>query len=342
MIDHGEAHGHDVHGLSAGDDFSRRLDAVLRVAGLQLVCSPSRVESHSNDTWLIDDSTIGAAVLRICYRGDVDRLLREAMVGRAIPPGVGYPEVIGSGETSEGGGRLTWSLTRRLRGSTLLDAWTGLPVAERRQAGRSAARALRALHTWRPNARLVAELSWPATDALTTSEHLIGASMHPLPIERGHRLVEALSVVEGVDRSLITAVSRAIERLRQLAPAVDDPSVGNLIHGDLHLDNIWWNDRGEAGLIDLEWIRFAPPWVDLARIRDNADADAIDGLDTHGELLEWMREDYPELFDVDRLDDRLKFLCLTFQVRQALIWPKPSSPEPIAADHPLRMLERLV
>lgn len=342
MTAEGNAHGRDVHGHPPDIDRSRRLAAVLRTTGLQPVRPPSGIESHSNDTYLLDDRTLGASVLRICYRGDVERLLREAAVARVIPPDVGYPGVLGSGETSVGDHRLTWSLTRRLRGSTLLDAWSVLPESGRRRAARSTARALRAFHAWRPAGRPIAGLSWPTSDALTTSERLIGATMHPVPIVRVRHLIEALSRVEGVDRSLVSTVSRTIERLRHLAPEFDDPSIGGFVHGDLQLGNIWWNDQGEACLIDLEWVRFAPPWVDLARLRDNAEADAAEGLDAHSELLGWLREDYPELFDVDRLDDRLRFLCLAFQVRQALIWPRPSPSEPLAADHPLRMLERLV
>lgn len=342
MTAHGEAHGRYVHGLPTDDDRSGRLDAVLKAAGLQPLGPPSGVESHSNDTWLIDDRRFDAAVLRICYRGDVDRLPREATIGRAVPTAVGYPAVLGSGETSVGDHRLTWSLARRLRGTTLLETWSGLSDAARRRAARSFAGALRAFHAWRPPAWLIADLSWPSSDELTTPERVIGATMHPLPIVRVRHLIEALSGVEGVDQSLVTAVSRIIERLGHLAPGFDDPSVGNLVHGDLQLSNIWLNEHGEAGLIDLEWVRFAPAWVDLARLLDNAAADAAEGLIRHGELLGWLREDYPELFDIDHLDDRLRFLCLAFQVRQALIWAAPSPPQRIAADHPLRMLERLV
>jgi len=342
MSAHDDARGPSVHGRRVADEQSRRLESVAKVAGLSLAGSFDVVESYSNDTWLFDHRRFGPSVLRVCYRGDPGRLLREAAVGRALPPSIGYPEVLDAGEALIDGQRLTWSLTRRLTGTTLLDAWPDLSASGRRDAARSFADALRALHTWRVPASLVASLSFPMSDTLHTSTDVIGASMHPLPVERVRMLLDALSRVEGVDSALVQAAARTIDRLRYLAPAVDDPAIGGLIHGDLQMSNIWWNDHGEAGLIDLEWVRFAPPWVDLARLRDNADADAIDGLDTHGELLEWMREDYPELFDVDRLDDRLRFLCLTFQVRQALIWPKPSSAEPIAADHPLRMLERLV
>ncbi|CAA9581946.1 MAG: hypothetical protein AVDCRST_MAG87-3474 [uncultured Thermomicrobiales bacterium] len=328
--------------MSQDDERSRRLVVVLESAGLEPLGPLTGVESYSNDTWMLDDRRFGEVVLRICYRGDVERLPREAIVGRAIPPEVGYPEVLGSGETFMGDDRLTWSLARRLRGSTLLEAWPSLPDRERRRASRSTARALRAMHAWRPPDRLIADLSWPVPEQLTTRKGVIGASIHPVPIARVRVLIAELATVQGVDASLVAAATAAIERLGHHAPAFDDPGTSNLIHGDLQLSNIWWNDDGETGLIDLEWLRFAPSWVDLARLQDNADADAAEGLTMHADLLEWLREDYPELFAVDGLEDRIRFLCLAFFVRQALIWPSPSPAEPLAPDHPLRLLAQLV
>ncbi len=341
MPERGVAREPQVHERAAAGDRARRLHVVLRASGLQPVRPPSGVESYSNDTYLIEDPIHGALVLRICYRGDVDRLPREAAIGRHVPPGVGYPDVLGSGETSTGNQRLTWSLTRQLRGSTLMDAWHRLSDDERRRAARSTARALRALHAWRPPDALVTSLRWPSPPALTTPELVIGASIHPLPIERAGQLIDELRTRVGVEGAMVDAVERAIEQLSHLAPVLDDPSIGGLIHGDLQLSNIWLSDRGEAGLIDLEWARFAPAWMDVARLRDNADTDVAMGFNAHGAFIGRLEEEYPELFAIDRFDDRIRLLCLVFQVRQALISP-PVPGIPLAVDHPIRMLERLV
>lgn len=342
ITSHASARGHDVHGRSAADDPALRLGTVLLASGVNPLRRPVGVESHSNDTYLIDDPVHGPSVLRICYRGDVGRLVRETAVGCRVPPEVGYPDVLGSGETFVGGWRLTWSLTRQLHGSTLMDAWPGLSSEKRCQATRSASDALRALHAWRPGREVIAGLEWPLPDTLTTPELVIGASLHPLPIERARLLIDALATRSDVERALVNAARDAVERLGHLAPELDDPAPGQLIHGDLHLSNIWWSDRGEAGLIDLEWVRFAPPWVDLARLRENADADLAEGHTAHVDFMGWLEEDYPRLFAVDRLADRIRLCCLVFQVRQALIWGPVMSNTGIVPDHPLRLLERLV
>lgn len=141
---------------------------------------------------------------------------------------------------------------------------------------------------------------------------------------------------------MIDAVEREIQRLGHLAPILDDPSsIGGLIHGDLQLSNIWLDECGEARLIDLEWARFAPAWMDVARLRDNADTDAARGLDVHGAFIGRLEEEYPSLVAIDRFDDRIRLVCLVFQVRQALISP-PVPGMPLAADHPIRILEHMV
>lgn len=223
-----------------------------------------------------------------------------------------------------------------------MDAWPGLSKAERRRAARSASDALRALRTWHPSDALSSSLTWPSTAELTTPELVIGASIHPVPIERASLLIDELRMRDGIDRAMVDASRSAIERLGHLAPVADDPLIGGLIHGDLHLSNIWWSDCGQAELIDFEWVRFAAAWMELARLRENADADEAEGLDAHIEFMGWLEEDYPELFAVDQLGDRIRLLCLAFQVRQSLIWPPPASESDMVADHPLRMLQRLL
>lgn len=342
MTHHADAREPDVHGRSAAHDPALRLSTVLLASGLRPTGPPVGVESHSNDTYLIDDPVHGASVLRICYRGDVERLVREAAIGRHLPPGVGYPEILSSGRADANDWPLTWTITRQLRGSTLMEAWPRLSVEERRRAVHATSDVLRALHAWRPGREVIAALAWPSPDTLITPELVIGASILPLPLARARVLINALATRSDVDRALIDAAGDAIARLAHLAPALDDPAPGEVIHGDLHLSNIWWSDRGEVGLIDLEWVRFAPPWVDLARLRENADADLAVGSTAHVEVVRWLEEHNPRLFAVDQLDDRLRLCCLVFQVRQALIWGPVTPGNTIAPDHPLRMLERLV
>lgn len=64
----------------------RRLARVAAAAHLSLTGDEAFVESGSNDAWLLPD-----AVLRVCWRGDVDRLVRESELALALPDGIPGP-----------------------------------------------------------------------------------------------------------------------------------------------------------------------------------------------------------------------------------------------------------
>jgi len=67
-------------------------------------------ESWSNDTWLT-----GGPVLRLCWRGDRERLVREAMLLGSLPAAVPHATVVAAART----GDLTWMVLRRLPGERL-------------------------------------------------------------------------------------------------------------------------------------------------------------------------------------------------------------------------------
>lgn len=136
----------------------RRLEAIQSVPGLDLTAPPRLVESYSNDTWMLESREHGPAVLRVCWRGDVGRLRREALIGRVLPAAVGYPVVLDGGSIPTAGGDVGWTLTRRLEGTSLLDAWPTLSAGQRQEAGHDLAGRLQALHEWQPPGGLLQEL----------------------------------------------------------------------------------------------------------------------------------------------------------------------------------------
>ncbi len=93
-------------------------------------------ESWSNDTWLT-----GGSVLRVCWRGDRKRLVRERMLLESLPARVPHATVLAAGCT----GGLTWLVVRRIPGERLDLVWPGLSGPERRDAVVSLAGALKGL-----------------------------------------------------------------------------------------------------------------------------------------------------------------------------------------------------
>ena len=138
MLDYRIGYGEDAHRLEAGRP--------LWLGGLQIPDAPHGAVAHSD----------GDAVLRVCWIGDRERLLREAAVGRALPADVGYPEVLAAGALTVDGEAITWMTSRRLSGASLRTVWPELTAQQRDRALRDVVAPLRALHRWRPPAQVAA------------------------------------------------------------------------------------------------------------------------------------------------------------------------------------------
>ncbi len=312
-----------------------RFLALVRAGVLDPVGQPELLTSYSNDAWYVRSASAGDVVLRVCWIGDRQRLLREAVMGRGLPIEVGYPEVLAWGELTVDGVAITWMTSRRLSGATLLKVWGDLGERQRDQALRDVVRPLRALHDWRPPAEVAAVLGppQPGTDPQT----IIGATILPLPLDRVRHLLAPARVRAPEHRITIDEAWSWLIDHADLLPRLDDPA-DVVTHGDLHLDNIWWDGDRVTGLLDLEWARWGPAWTDLVPARDNALA-GDEFSEPHARLFETLRTHDPGLAVPD-LDRRLTAIELAFQLRQILVWPPPG-PDP-AVDHPVRLLRRLL
>jgi hypothetical protein len=76
-------------------------------------------------------------------------------------------------------------------------------------------------------------------------------------------------------------------------------------------------------------------------------ADAAESVDDPGrmgaaELLRRLPLDYPELFAVDHLHDRIRLVQVAYQVRELHLWDAPIATAPTPVDHPSVLLARLL
>lgn len=317
-----------------------RLRHVCSVASIQPISPPQRVESHSNDAWVVDDRDLGQAVLRICWRGDVNRLIREATVARRMPEEIRYPEVLGSGLTALDGFPLSYSMTRRLDGASLAHSWDPLDTATARGAVAQLAAMLRELHRWTPPADL-ADVLVARTGLGEGIDGLLGADITPLPTERALFLAERGEGLPYVDPGLMSDAAQAIEEYRHLEPAMDDPARHGLIHGDVHLENLWWSDS-RVGVLDLEWVRFAPPLLDIQRLCERADDDVVNGADRHPAILRWLESGYPELFRTRDAAKRMVLYSLAYTIRHLIVAPPDRPADALPPEHSVHRLRRLV
>lgn len=310
--------------------------AALRSAGaVSLREVSARVESYSNDTWLARTTDGDDVVLRVCWICDRQRVLREAAVGAALPAEIGYPTVLGSGTLTYEGETITWMMAGRLSGSSLMQAWPSLSEDQRDRALTDTLGLVRRLHAWSLPAALLPRLA-PPTPTDDTQE-LIGTTLIPLPLDRVRRLVEPAIAWAPDHRATVSRAWGWLIDHADLLPALDDPATGVLTHGDLHLGNVWWDGERVTGLLDLEWVRLGPGWLDLGRVLDNALA-GDEFAAAHARMLAVLRTGMAP--EVPELDERLAALVLAHEIRQILVW-SPPGPEPVS-DHPIAVIERVL
>ncbi len=269
------------------------------------------VESWSNDTWLA-----GKSVLRVCWRGDRKRLLREEMLLESLPASVPHASAVAAGCT-EG---LTWMVVRRLPGERLDLVWSRLSARERRDAVVSLASALKALHLWEPPTVVAEQLHQAPLPAPVIPDDIVGAGIVPLPVSRLFSLLNWLEEQPGMDSDLADRVRMRVE---ELEPLVGDAEFGDgvVVHGDAHLANALWHEGRLVALLDLEWARLGPSDLEFEAIcRDDPDiqAQVYSRAVAASEVpvLVWLRAGYPELFDRAYLTERVWLYDICFQVRQ--------------------------
>lgn len=310
-----------------------RLEQVLADAGLAVTGDEAvLLPSCSNDTW-----RIGPLVVRVCWRGDVTRLRREADIAADLPPEVRYPPLVASGCT----GDLAWMITRWVDGSPLDTVWPGLDHGGRRRAAGDLADVLQALHAWSPPAPLARALGEHAPVDLSDAAAVVGATLNPLPVGRALALAEHARTLPHVDPAVLDA---AMERLRDLARCdpFADPAEPVVVHGDAHMANLLWRDGRITAVLDLEWARLGPPDLELEPFLRAVDWSGQEPesmpASQMASLLGWLCADYPHLFASPQLLERLWLYQLAYTVREICTWPVPGPGDQLTPDHPLNLL----
>lgn len=305
----------------------KRLAQVLSASGMPQDVKAVPLESYSNDAWRIGDR-----IVRVCWRGDIGRLRREAAVVPALPAEIPCPEILAAGDDGE----LAWTVTRRMSGQGLHAIWPTLDDGERRKAIAQLADVLRALHAWQPPERVRSLLLGHLRAQPTAPEAIVGADLCPLPVERAQALV-AHAESPGLD-----LVESRLGELAGLDPYREEPR--SIVHGDLHFANLLWDKGRITAVLDFEWVRIGPPDLDLLPLlrsvdwAGSGDAELVPSREMT-RIFGWLAADYPQLFAHPDLIHRLWLYQLAHTVRELYTWP-PAVPEEAAADHPVNNLPR--
>lgn len=308
-----------------------RVLAVIGRAGVDVVSLPS----DSNDVWRVDD-----VVLRICYRGDLARFVRDGLVAASAPSAVKAPRLLDQGQV----GDMVWQLSSLVRGVPLGVAWPTLSLADRRRAIGQVGAALAALHGHVFPASVRAALATPRPVGDGSAAAVIGADLNPLPVSRARLLLGPAERLPGVDPAVIRAVADRFDELEPVDP-LDDGQLarhggGVVVHGDAHPGNVLWSD-GVVAVLDWEWVRLGGHELDIEPFLSR-------GYEAHPSLqadasriVSWLADAYPEAFAAPDLLDRLWLIELAHTLRDLLLQPPDRPYQRLVAGHPLRRLHQL-
>ena len=306
----------------------QRLVHVAQLAGIRLTGDEVLMDSGSNDAWRIGDR-----VVRICWRGDIDRLLRESAIADALPATVPHPRVDDCGRDDE----LSWAVSPLVAGTSLSDLWRTAPEDQLRELTRQSAEILRALHAWAPPADLATMLrqarQLPEADALSLAG-VLAAPTHPVHQET---LVAFLRSTPFVDGDLLDAAAERIKAAQAVLTPSADQDV--FIHGDFTPGNILVDADQITAVLDFEYARLGPATDDLALPWIWVDQQSTS---RRAELfLDWLREDYPELFQPPDLATRRLIAEFGFALCGCIVWPPDQPEDQLTPSHPLHLLRRL-
>ena len=199
-----------------------RLDRLRDALPVRIPADAVFSTGASNDVWIF-----GETVLRVCWRGDRDRLLREAALTAVLPPGVPHATVLGSGRTDDVG----WTLSEFIPGTPMDQVVERSPVGDARELFGRYAEILATLNDWAPPAETSALMddrpSIRADDLLSTW----ASDLMPFPLERALTMIDLAREVPHLDPSLLDATR---DRLVELAPfdpfAAGDTTPRSIVH----------------------------------------------------------------------------------------------------------------
>jgi hygromycin-B 7''-O-kinase len=287
----------------------------------------------SNDVWLFGDM-----VLRVCWRADRGRLLREARLLADLPATIPHAEVVAVAENRD----VSWLISERIAGEPLGDVARRLPERKLRDLFWEVSAILERLHTWDPPEHLRWQLgSRPHLD-MANPMSVWASDLVPLPVPLALALVDMAKAVPNVDPHLIDAAAERIVSLSAFDPFAGNEDERSVVHGDATTGNFLVCNGRISAILDFEWARIAPPDVELVSIvRMVQNPPDMAPRPPRLPFLSWLRQDYPRLFEAPDLDERL-WLCELAYILRGVIWWPPERPEreldPLHHIHTLRRL----
>ncbi|PZF60710.1 aminoglycoside phosphotransferase family protein [Curtobacterium sp. MCBD17_013] len=300
--------------VDVSDEADPRLRRTLAAAGLPPTGRYLLKAGWVSRAWVGDEYVVRLSDGRIRDAYDHEARVVDLLSGSAVP----HARHIAHGDGPDG----PWSVSERLPGRTLHDAWPSADPSLRRAMIESLGAALRALH------------GVPVPDNLMPpwlADALNGGSWpayHPPVVHAMLQLVEDARRSPTHDPRLLADVADWIGERLPLFTAEHHV----LVHGDLHGSNVMVDGDRVTGIIDFAEALAQPATAELDTILrwcarpsefpPTPDARGLDGPSL-AEVPGWLHGAYPELFEREHLRERLDVHDLFVALAIAAHHPDP-------------------
>lgn len=281
------------------------------------------IRGWSNEVWLGPTHVVrrSSGRFRESFRHEVEVL-------RLIKGEVSAPSVVAYGKEEN----REWMIAERITGQSLLSLWPAMPEEERREAVRQFASNLKALH----QVTLPEDFSNPWMDEAVNDPEKAADLYHAAP-EHYPLILKGLRSAALADERLLESADAFLAGRMSLF----DRDTHCLVHGDAHFNNVLWDgetltlldfEASFKGAVDMELdmiMRFAanPVMVFGDSNQDGGKVDAA--MQTEfADVVPWLQEFYPEIFDTANLQERLEVYELMMQLHQLHHFPKGHAYDP--------------
>ncbi len=207
-----------------------------------------------------------------------------------------------------------------IAGDTLFSRWSTFGVEEKRQVVQALARILKTINT---------------TDFTAYSAKFGENTYINWKAERLNRLHSAIEVAEQnglLNNELIARIEQYVERN---SAALDQQKLG-ITYWDLHFDNVLVAGTNVVGLLDFEGVRVMSIDYALDTIRrlshypeiyapDDIDEEVQERKAEYRPIFTWFKTCYPELFDFQKLEQRLNLYSIEYDLRLLEQFPNTQS-----------------
>jgi aminoglycoside phosphotransferase (APT) family kinase protein len=326
-------------GLDTFDHWSNtaaaiRLEILAKELPFDLPSNPRFTGGASNDVW-----DLGDTFLKVCWRADRDRILRDARVNQALPKEIPHALVHDVGRTAN----FSWVLSARVPGVAFSDLSADLSESAARDLMSQIAEILASLHSWLPDSSVRQVLqARPALDG-TNPLSLWASDLITLPTSLAVAQADLAKGLPFVDPSLIDEAIDLIVSLSDVDPFNNPHDEFVVLHGDPSFGNWFVDDGHVTGLMDFERTRLGPRDLDLVTLVFVCQLD--DDEETtipRYPYLKWLEADYPQLFAAVDLARRLWLYELIFFLRGIIWWPPDMPESTLAPQHHVHALRRLL